>query len=102
MRLIDADEYKKILQGRVRAVETWDDNIAQVEARAIRACLCQLAVSPTIDAEPVRHGRWLWDGKHHYCSVCSGTRYHDLVLGMDAAYCPYCGAKLVGVEDGRA
>ena len=57
----------------------------------------------TVDAVPVRHGHWEWDGKHFYCSECAGTRYHDLVLGLDAAYCPYCGAKLdVEVnEDGK-
>lgn len=47
-----------------------------------------------------KRGYWLWDGKHHYCSVCSGTRYHDLVLGVDAAYCPYCGAKM-DLEDAQ-
>lgn len=46
------------------------------------------------DAAPTRHGYWDWDGKHFYCSVCSGTRYHYLVLWLDAAYCPYCGAQM--------
>lgn len=49
---------------------------------------------PAADVAPVKHGKWLWDGKHHYCSNCSGTRFHDLTLGLDAAYCPYCGAKM--------
>ena len=54
---------------------------------------------PAADVAPVRHGHWKWDGKHFYCSACAGTRYHDLVLGLDAAYCPYCGAKMDEEDD---
>lgn len=57
---------------------------------------------PTVDAVPVRHGRWkmvegelsFWD----MCSVCGRkilhrTPYYD--------FCPYCGAKMDGKDGGN-
>lgn len=46
------------------------------------------------DVAPVVHGEWIWNGKHWECSNCRHDRLHDLVLGLDAAYCPYCGADM--------
>lgn len=66
--------------------------------------------APTVDAEPVRHGRWIkmtgmlppeYHG-HYCCSECewhlkglrnSWTREEDLL------YCPNCGAKMDGDGD---
>ena len=51
--------------------------------------------APTIEAEPVRHGRWVRKGQEIYCSECGeesgytwagASRYSD--------YCPNCGAKM--------
>lgn len=47
---------------------------------------------PTVDAEPVRHGRWIrmddtftkWQ-----CSEC-GSKYHNIQW----RFCPDCGAKM--------
>ena len=52
--------------------------------------------APAVDAVEVVHGKWIWNGKHWECSNCRHDRLHDLVLGLDAAYCPYCGAKMDG------
>lgn len=60
--------------------------------------------APTIDAEPVRHGRWLDGnrGKHdgtlywyRYCSECLYERNDDNT-DKDTKYCPDCGAKMDG------
>lgn len=46
-----------------------------------------------VDAEPVRHGRWiLQTNGHGMCSTC-GT-FVDLLNGMTWEYCPHCGAKM--------
>ena len=62
MRIIDADELKALrelyIQGKLQFVEN--------EYDLIDKC-------PTIDAEPVRHGRWIrCKGKSNlwYCSEC--------------------------------
>lgn len=53
---------------------------------------------PTVDAEPVRHGRWLrldeapeWDQRR--CSECGD------ISCCQRNYCPNCGAKMDGDGD---
>lgn len=56
--------------------------------------------APTIDAIPVRHGRWVYKGVRGRfpvceCSVCGNTENADwAVLGDNVNYCPNCGAKM--------
>ena len=48
---------------------------------------------PIVDAEPVRHGRWISECEPHYeCSVC----HHWFHLYDRTNYCPNCGAKMDG------
>lgn len=58
--------------------------------------------APTIDAEPVRHGRWEHDGsrwKNRWvCSGCGYKWFFDTARGM---YCPNCGAKMDLLEDSK-
>ena len=51
--------------------------------------------APTIEAEPVRHGRWLVDSRTgmSFCSECL-----DYAVEADTNYCPNCGAKM-GLEE---
>lgn len=62
---------------------------------------------PIVEAEPIRHGRWLEKTKHFsldskneevfwwvdYCSECEYTTNHR------HNYCPNCGAKMDGGSD---
>lgn len=50
---------------------------------------------PTVDAEPVRHGRWntSLDGITPFCTECGRT--HHLWTRLPD-YCPNCGAKMDG------
>lgn len=51
--------------------------------------------APTVDAVPVRHGKWLWlDGVR--CSKCN----YKLETTWLPNYCPNCGADMRGTEDG--
>lgn len=62
--------------------------------------------APTVDAVPVKHGKWIYKGiKGRFpaceCSVCGNVENADwAVLGDNVNYCPNCGAKmdLKGVE----
>lgn len=64
---------------------------------------------PTVDAEPVRHGRWIdeYNGKYsnprYICSNCKGKALYDFerdALGnykevqVLTEHCPHCGAKM--------
>lgn len=48
--------------------------------------------APTIDAEPVKHGRWVLNSQGNWsCSRCGFDPYHNNMKGMN--YCPNCGSK---------
>lgn len=58
--------------------------------------------APAVDAEPVRHGRWIdmqeddaTEGMWR-CSVCSFDGYFDIMTPKECGtnYCPNCGAKM--------
>lgn len=88
MRPIDADA---LLENKFEVID-YGDPIEVVEVSDIDD-------APTIDAGPVRHGKWERPTKSkiaRYCSLC-GTRH---VSGSANNFCPKCGAKMVGGEDG--
>ena len=93
MRLIDADALKKIVKGRRKAAITLTgvDMVMLIDD------------APTIEAEPVKHGRWI-EAENDlrisgYCSSCGweAHMYEDDVIGMP--YCPNCGARMDGGEE---
>lgn len=55
---------------------------------------------PAADVAPVRHGRWRFHGDCGVteCSVC-GWSIEEYV--GDYAYCPNCGARMDGGDDGE-
>ena len=55
-----------------------------------------LDAAPTIEAEPVRHGRWEQDGDCVICSECGEEHAWD---EYRATYCEDCGAKMDGGID---
>ena len=92
MRLIDADE-ARLQRGFFERVTNvpkfyeWLDSL------------------PTVDAVPVKHGKWetpqrhgaITYDKHAYaeCSCCHTPQY--LARGMN--YCPNCGARMDGEDE---
>lgn len=92
MRPIDADEMRENLEWCKSQSEQyndiyWDDVIARLDAQ------------PTIDAAPVKHGKWkaakaggpnypFWDSR---CSECG---YTTSMVIRNWSYCPQCGAKM--------
>ena len=87
MRLIDADALKKEAYPFTCAVGT-----------EYAVTLRRINEAPTIDAEPVRHGRWGtyhitgYDGLHPtYTVPCSECAYEAT---FTYRYCPNCGARM--------
>lgn len=74
MRLIDADALIEEIDGALL------DSIA--EGIAIEKIMEQ----PTVDAEPIRRGKWIDDN----CSECGQYVYR----GDMRNYCPCCGARM--------
>lgn len=94
MRLIDADA---LLESGICAEYGYNDNgLLLIPMRDVTNSIRN---APTIDAEPVRHGRWLynsyptvWYGHGEppewVCSECEERAYNTY------DYCPNCGAKM--------
>lgn len=54
-----------------------------------------LETQPTVDAAPVVHGRWMWEGRFKACSECgSYIDWNDTLGANHWSFCPYCGAKM--------
>lgn len=95
MRLIDADEIMPSLR------LLWIFGVVSFGEGAKRAEEIINNV-PTIEAEPVKHGRWReynYPGQECvYCSACKTEYYPDdlIVIGVNdyPYYCPNCGAKM--------
>lgn len=100
MRLIDADEAVVFLErmaqkyasiGRLKEADDY-----MVTANILR----NNGIFKTIEAEPVRHGKWI-ERRTHFaqggvsakCSICQKDVQY---LGNPLKYCPNCGAKMDG------
>lgn len=83
MRLIDADALK------THVCDMCDDG--QRECKGDESCtiLCWINDMPTIEAESVRHGRWIkQENGLNLCSVCGVTKVSHL------PFCGHCGADM--------
>ena len=119
VRLIDANALFNDLKESAKAAREWKEE-AQDEEIKIRAdqahgtfieCALRVKNAPTIEAEPVRHGRWIavpaaHDTRIAKCSLCGfwqkskgndktgGYMIHKVVY----RYCSACGARMDGGE----
>ena len=105
MRLIDADALKKIYTHWLPQLEAPED---AGDRNGVQTCILVLDDAPTVEVEPVRHGRWERyaddkfigygaDGKIKYRKVYT---YECTECGYGTAkksnYCPNCGAMMDG------
>jgi len=93
--LIDADELRdKIIQ---RIIEE-DTEFPEYDwGTGLSIAKDILERTPTVDAEPVRHGTWIVeyevkDGRSMRCSECQMVFW--VGSGRNGNYCPNCGAKM--------
>lgn len=92
MRTIDADA----LIATMENMRSISDNVKQrqIEESILHGIVPQIIDdAPTIEAEPVKHGRWMYP---FYCSECGFTPYYSSDLTYN--YCPNCGARMEGNE----
>ena len=97
-RLIDADKIMADIATSARSTSK-DYSLLSI-ARYIR-------IQPTIDAEPVRYGKWIeintesgifLDYDEVKCSECGFVEYFNKGWAR-FKYCPNCGAKMDEVTD---
>lgn len=91
-RLIDADALCRHLSDWQYGSMT--DGKHDVEYGVIENVIEGIEKEPTIDAVPVRHGKWrivnCATGFRCQCSEC----LHWVDAGTDRNYCPNCGARM--------
>lgn len=92
MRLIDADALRE------KAYQTYPASMMNPYGGDYVVKMEDIDNAPTIEAEPVRHGRWLYDSceMEFFCSVCSREAPVGMTTYHITNYCPNCGAKMDG------
>ena len=93
MRLIDADALKDLEEMEYIYFRS-PATVPFYEAHKVWEVIDN---APTIEAEPVKHGRWLSDTGSWLlgrCSQCREIYSWDSLAGSN--YCPNCGAKMQG------
>ena len=70
-----------------------------------RACLVDDALDyidsePAADVATVRHGRWVCGDYYDVGDVCSECDWDSQMICTSYRYCPNCGAKMDGDENG--
>ena len=98
MRLIDGDAI---------IIDLLDRGIEGVQTDDYAEFLQIIEDAPTVDAVPVRHGRWIpvTNGRGgSECNQCRGyAPSYQSGAEYNSPYCPNCGAKMDGgVNDGKA
>ena len=98
MRIIDADSL-------VRNIKKWEKYIGNYEKEIpynediYVSTMLTIEDEPTVDAVPIKHGRWVGNERHTSCSICGQT--YCVPDGQDGhldmtfyKYCPNCGADM--------
>lgn len=109
-RLIDADA----LFAKINRFDFTEDLFGAGMARGIARAMSAILQAPTIEAEPVRNGRWVdrYGGKYvnplYECSECKKKALYKIEidgLGKEqivqalSDVCPNCGAKMDKEEE---
>lgn len=115
-RLIDADALIEDLEYDVeldaRALDDTDlllgrnRELVQFDKDCKQNAIVMLKKEPTVDAEPVRHGKYIgteFDGYADGCPVYYEWKCSECGCVFEEEeptynYCPYCGAKMDGAE----
>ena len=102
-RLIDANALKKSIEELKRSPWfnsvlnlSWHAGIKEAVEVVERLCIDK---APTIDAVPVRHGKWIHRGCGIFaCSKCGKDVGLNVYTGEKASerfrFCPNCGARM--------
>lgn len=96
VRLIDANALCEILEAKADMALVPEYKHAFLNVQAM------VNAMPSIDAEPVRHGRWVELGyacgeTEWACTSCANTEWRTSASRLK--WCPNCGAKMDGGED---
>ena len=91
MRLIDIEPFETEKDVTTCQITRWHNGDGYSEM-----AVTNTKDIPTIEAEPVKHGRWVYDSceMEFFCSVCSREAPVGMTTYHITNYCPACGAKM--------
>ena len=106
VRLIDANALIKDIAESIRLADEWEKEAREKEdehgikcaidtRRALFAMISRVKEAPTIEAEPIRRGRWIWfesEGTYIHLRKCSECG--DIKNQEETNFCPNCGARM--------
>lgn len=117
MRLIDTDKLLEKTECLFKDLNSTEDYMGIGYNHGVGDSIAIIKNAPTIEAEPVKHGRWEFEAKWQYkncdgrgmerkeifgttkrtfnrlkCSKCKMVVVIDDTIAY--AYCPHCGAKM--------
>ncbi len=102
--LISRDAVVELLGGWVlqNAITPYGEGYKDALLDAIRT-ISNADVLPSVDAEPMQHGRWILDSddehaSHYHCDKCNAEidLCNEIYAEPTPNYCPNCGAKMDG------
>ena len=90
-----------------KILENWRNAHADVDDEQgcglLEDVICEVDAQTAADVAPVVHGRWIEDSDYLKCPECSVMVMWDFVFFDEIGnwnYCPNCGAKMDGDENG--
>jgi len=100
-KLIDADALEKaIYEWMPKDQETWmESDIPPIENLVV-SIMMTIEEQPTVDAVPVKHGKWIYSSMYSGVCECSECRHIYRVEQLESfdksfKYCPNCGACML-------
>ena len=90
MRLIDADALYEKSYWHGEYPDVGNPYAEGVEAVDVG----DIDDAPTIEAEPMKHGRWVYGDYYDIGDVCSECDWDSGMVNPTLRYCPNCGAKM--------
>ena len=111
VRLIDANAIVEKLKSYYEALSP-DVQSELIRRDEVSSCIAELINAPTIDAQPVKRGKWSEYSRNALetyiectnCCVASRPIHLQMVTINGSGlpdYCPNCGADMRGDKDGR-
>lgn len=93
---IDRKELKKAMDGYFGRLQRMHKRLRNGETAIFLDLMAIVDKQPTVEAEPVRHGKWI--SGNPICPCCGGDKFKDLDADIWAdwqpKYCPNCGARM--------
>lgn len=107
MRLIDADALLKDINDLIQMWSGGESFLEIGHTNGLETAKVYIVDAPTIDAEPVRHGKWIehhepytWMGYTYWsCSECGFECGYEKDITIRTNCCPNCGARMNEVNN---